>query len=41
MLWYRPDGPLRPEQLGELFAVLFLGGAAAPGATSQPVRITV
>ncbi len=40
MLWYRADGPLRPEQLGELFAVLFLGGAAAPGAASQPVRIT-
>lgn len=28
MLWYRPDGPLRPEQLGEMFAVLFLSGAA-------------
>src|SRR5690606_4467196 len=34
MLWYRPDGALRPEQLGELFAVLFLAGAAAPGAKS-------
>jgi len=40
MLWYRPDGPLRPEQLGELFAVLFLSGAAAPGAPSQPVLAT-
>ena len=28
MLWYRPDGALRPEQLGEMFAVLFLSGAA-------------
>lgn len=39
MLWYRPDGALRPEQLGELFAVLFLSGAAAPGAKSQPIRL--
>lgn len=39
MLWYRPDGPLRPEQLGELFAVLFLSGAAAPGASSQPIHL--
>lgn len=30
MLWYRPEGALRPEQLGEMFAVLFLSGAAAP-----------
>jgi len=36
MLWYRPNGPLRPAQLGELFAVLFLAGAAAPDATRQP-----
>ncbi|MCC7042999.1 MAG: TetR family transcriptional regulator [Acidobacteria bacterium] len=39
MLWYRPDGALRPEQLGELFAVLFLSGAAAPGARSRPVHV--
>jgi AcrR family transcriptional regulator len=39
MLWYRPDGPLRPEQLGELFAVLFLSGAAAAGAKSRPVHV--
>lgn len=39
MLWYRADGPLRPEQLGELFAVLFLAGAAAPGSPSQPVTV--
>jgi AcrR family transcriptional regulator len=39
MLWYRPDGPLRPEQLGELFAVLFLSGATAPGTKSQPIQL--
>lgn len=26
MLWYRPDGPLSPEQLGGLFASCYLGG---------------
>ena len=41
MLWYRPDGPLRPEDLGEMFAVLFLAGAAPPGAQSQPVHLDV
>jgi AcrR family transcriptional regulator len=39
MLWYRPDGALRPEQLGELFAVLFLSGAAAADARSRPVHV--
>jgi AcrR family transcriptional regulator len=29
MLWFRPDGPLAPEQLGSLFASLFLSGASA------------
>jgi TetR/AcrR family transcriptional regulator len=24
--WYRPDGPLKPEQLADLAADLFLGG---------------
>jgi AcrR family transcriptional regulator len=33
MLWYRPDGPLRPSQLGEMFAVMFLSGVAAPSTT--------
>jgi AcrR family transcriptional regulator len=35
MLWYRPDGALRPEQLGEMFAVLFLSGAAALRSNSR------
>jgi hypothetical protein len=39
MLWYRPDGPLTPEQLGEMFAVMFLGGVAAPDQASKPVRV--
>ena len=39
MLWYRPDGPLRPEELGELFATLFLGGSAAADASSRHVYI--
>src|SRR5690606_9649216 len=30
MLWYKPGGRLRPEQFGDLFAVLFLGGASRP-----------
>ena len=38
MLWYRPDGPLMPEQLGELYAVMYLGGVAGAGQSSQPVR---
>jgi TetR/AcrR family transcriptional regulator, cholesterol catabolism regulator len=29
-VWYRPDGPLSPAQLGEVLAVIFLTGAAAP-----------
>lgn len=37
MLWYRPEGPLRPETLGEVFAAMFLGGVAAPDRTSKPV----
>jgi AcrR family transcriptional regulator len=28
MLWFRPQGPLAPDQLGMLFASLFLSGAA-------------
>ena len=24
--WYRPDGPLSPEQLGELYADMFMRG---------------
>ncbi len=36
MLWYRPNGPLRPEQLGAMFATLFLSGAANPGVPSRP-----
>jgi AcrR family transcriptional regulator len=39
MLWYRQDGALRPEQLGELFAVVFLSGSAAPGAKSRPIHL--
>jgi AcrR family transcriptional regulator len=29
MVWYRRGGPLSPNQIGRLVAVLFLGGAAA------------
>jgi TetR/AcrR family transcriptional regulator, cholesterol catabolism regulator len=29
-VWYRPDGPLSPAQLGEVLGVIFLTGAAAP-----------
>jgi AcrR family transcriptional regulator len=29
MLWFRPEGPLAPDQLGSLFASLFLSGASA------------
>lgn len=32
MLWYRPDGPLSPGELGEMFATVFLSGAAEPSA---------
>ncbi len=39
MLWYKPGGRLRPEQFGDLFAVLFLGGASRPGARSEPLRL--
>jgi AcrR family transcriptional regulator len=28
-VWYRPDGPLSPGQLGDLLAIVFLTGAAA------------
>ena len=28
-VWYRPEGPLTPTQIGELLAVMFLTGAAA------------
>ncbi len=28
MLWFRPQGPLAPDQLGDLFASLFLSGVA-------------
>jgi hypothetical protein len=28
-VWYRRGGPLSPNQVGQLFAVIFLAGAAA------------
>jgi TetR/AcrR family transcriptional regulator, cholesterol catabolism regulator len=30
-VWYRPNGPLTPAQIGELLAAIFLSGAAARG----------
>lgn len=39
MLWYRPDGPLRPEELGEMFATLFLSGAAEPSTRSSHAHL--
>ena len=29
LLWYRPNGPLSPDQIGVLFATIYLTGAAA------------
>lgn len=40
MLWYRPEGALRPEELGDIFAVLFLSGAAGPLASNSATRGT-
>jgi AcrR family transcriptional regulator len=37
MVWYRRGGPLSPNQIGRLLAVIFLSGAAAPAVlTSGP-----
>ena len=30
-VWYRPNGALTPGQIGDLFATIFLTGAAATG----------
>jgi len=35
-VWFRPSGALSPAQLGQLLAVIFLSGAAQPGAECQP-----
>jgi AcrR family transcriptional regulator len=39
MLWYRQDGALRPEELGDIFAALFLGGAAGAGGRTGPAPV--
>lgn len=40
MLWYRPGGALRPDQLGAMFAALFLSGAAASRYANKTLRGT-
>jgi hypothetical protein len=29
LVWFRPNGPLSPDQIGVLFATIYLTGAAA------------
>ncbi len=36
--WYRPDGHLTVDQIGEVFGDLFLGGLRSPDGGSRPVR---
>jgi hypothetical protein len=37
LVWYRPNGPLSPAQIGALFASIYLTGAAAdPNSWSPP-----
>ena len=37
LVWYRPNGPLSPAQIGTLFATIYLTGAAAdPNSWSPP-----
>ena len=32
LVWFRPNGPLSPDQIGVLFATIYLTGAASPKA---------
>jgi AcrR family transcriptional regulator len=34
--WYRPDGPLTPEEVGQRYADLLLGGLLCPGGSHSP-----
>ncbi len=36
LVWFRPNGPLSPAQIGELFATIYLTGAADPNSWSPP-----
>jgi TetR/AcrR family transcriptional regulator, cholesterol catabolism regulator len=39
LVWFRPNGPLSPNQIGALFANIYLTGAAAePKSTRPPAR---
>jgi AcrR family transcriptional regulator len=38
LVWFRPNGPLSPDQLGVLFATIYLTGAAAGPNSGRKVR---
>lgn len=40
LVWFRPDGPLSPEQIGGLFATIYLTGAAASSSGSSEAYLT-
>jgi TetR/AcrR family transcriptional regulator, cholesterol catabolism regulator len=36
LVWFRPDGPLSPAQIGALFSQIYLTGAGSIGPASNP-----
>jgi AcrR family transcriptional regulator len=38
LVWFRPNGPLSPDQIGVLFATIYLTGAAAGPNSGRPAR---
>jgi hypothetical protein len=36
LVWFRPNGPLSPDQIGVLFATIYLTGAAAEPNSRRP-----
>jgi hypothetical protein len=38
LVWFRPNGPLSPDQIGVLFATIYLTGAAAGPNSGKKAR---